>query len=119
MQVSDNGLISFDQEFAGSPQSPGSDFSEVPDDILVIAPFWSDNDIRMSGMIRYEVYEAGTSSQIDNELSDVGQFIVTETGGEFNGTWMLLAEWRDCHPFPHGEPMADPTISILPQVILQ
>ena len=112
-------MISFDQEFAEPPQSPGSDFSTVPDDTPIIAPFWSDNDIRMSGQVRYEVYEAGTLTQIDSELSEVSQFIANETKGEFNATWMLLAEWRDCHPFPHAEPTAaDPaTIPILSMVI--
>ena len=62
-----------------------------------MAPYWSDNDIRDEGDVCYEVH---------NEDSDlmrtISKFISYKSGNTFVGNWMLLAEWNDVHPYPHG-----------------
>ena len=62
-----------------------------------MAPFWSDNDIRVSGDVCYEVHDKGS-----DYLSQVNAFISNKTQTEFNGKWMLLVEWDKVHPYPHG-----------------
>ena len=57
----------------------------------------------MSGRIRYEVYDSSTSAASMNVLAEVSDVIVNRTGESFQGTWMLLVEWEDCHPSPHGQ----------------
>lgn len=69
----------------------------------VIAPFWSNNDIRRAGRIRYEVYDSRTSTASMDVLNRISDMIVNRTGESFQGTWMLLVEWENCHPSPHGQ----------------
>ena len=87
------------------PEESGTDLSAVNGlNVVAIAPFWSNNDIRMSGTIRYESYsEATGSSAVNARLDEVSEFVSNETMNSFNGTWMLLVEWRDCPPFPAGD----------------
>jgi fibulin 1/2 len=64
-----------------------------------VAPFWSDNDIRTYGSVCYEVFDQSSDSLI---IEDVSEYISDQTGSDFEGTWMLLAEWNEVHPYPHG-----------------
>ena len=57
----------------------------------------SDNDIRVSGDVCYEVHD-----QNSDYLNQVNAFISNKTQTEFNGKWMLLVEWDKVHPYPHG-----------------
>lgn len=84
-----------------SPQTAGNSFPDVINSHIV-APFWSNNDIRSSGMVRYEVHN-GSSAASRDLLSTTGEVIANTTGETFQGVWMLLVEWRDCHPHPHGQ----------------
>ena len=68
----------------------------------IVAPFWSDIDTRLKGRVHYQSYASGDSVASDDRLQIVSQFISSEMGVEFNGSWMLLATWEDVHPFPHG-----------------
>ncbi len=47
-------------------------------------------------MIRYEVHNSTSSSSF---LADVSNFIRSETGSQFTGQWMLLAEWYNVPPY--------------------
>lgn len=101
-QVSVNGVISFGGEVLASPQTSGNSF---PNDSSsrVLAPFWSNNDIRSEGTIRFEVYDRNSGDDSGSVLDSVSDAIANQTGEAFRGTWMLLAEWANCHPYPHGQ----------------
>ena len=68
----------------------------------VVAPFWADVDNRKSGEINYQVYDAMNQDAIPT-IDSVSQYISQVVKTNFCGLWMLLIEWRDVHPFPHGE----------------
>ena len=38
----------------------------------------------------------------NSTISEVSSFISQATNSSFSGVWMLVAEWRDVHPYPHG-----------------
>jgi hypothetical protein len=87
-QVSTNGILSFARPFPyHSPHLfPGTSFYN-----FLIAPFWSDNDIRRGiGEVSYWVH----SGQSDS-LTFVSTYISQQEQVKFNGTWMLAAEWRN------------------------
>ena len=71
----------------------------------VIAPYWSDNDIRREGNVSYEVFEfQNTGTYGDEVLTIVNNYIMEEYGNSTNfvGVYMILAEWNAVHPWPHG-----------------
>ena len=55
-----------------------------------MAPFWADNDLRPSGKVSYEVHNISTGY-----MSSVSRYIRQQSGLSFEGSWMLVAEWRD------------------------
>ena len=68
-----------------------------------MAPYWDDVDIRIAGNISYEVHSRRSNSLESNRLLDyVSAFVANSTGQSFQGTWMLVAEWKEVHPWPHG-----------------
>ena len=67
-----------------------------------MAPYWSDNDIRREGEVSYEIFEKGRSSYDDVLLDRVNTYLTANMMTNFSGTFMILAEWRDVHPYPHG-----------------
>ncbi len=76
-----------------------------------MAPFWSDNDIRKSGSVRYVALTEERSTAGDEIFVLVNTFIrnqLERAGQEqdellgFQGTWMLVAQWEGVHPYPHG-----------------
>ncbi len=98
-QVITNGYLSFGQSYISFipgifPQGSGTNF--------LVAPFFADIDIGVTGTIRYEVHTSTSSSGF---LADVSNFIRSETGSQFTGQWMLLAEWYNVPPFggPYDE----------------
>lgn len=72
-----------------------------------MAPFWSDNDIRLAGAVRYASISSGDG--ISNAagrmlLEEVSGYIRTQPGYEtFTGSWLLIAHWDNVHPSPHGD----------------
>lgn len=67
-----------------------------------MAPYYSDNDIRRSGEVYYDVFRRGSSTSDNIILDTVNHYIRLKTNEDFSGTFMILAEWRDVHPYPHG-----------------
>ena len=70
----------------------------------MIAPFWSDNDIRKEGTVRYVAISRGDSGKGD-EMMDLAVAYLQQNNGvgnAFRGTWMLVAQWDKVHPHPHG-----------------
>ena len=112
-KITDNGLVSLHDEFVTAPQSPGNDFSDADGmNLVVIAPYWSDNDIRMSGVVSYALFETShPDPDVSARISIVNDFVTNQTMTAFNATWLLLVEWEDCQPFPAGssDPI-DPSI---------
>ena len=105
MQVNENGAISFEQEwkFAYPERFPTN--SEQTMQGLVVAPFWSDNDIRKEGSVRYATYsvEDGTDNHAGADLlRRVNDYIQTLEAEDFHGRWLLVAHWDQVHPSPHG-----------------
>ena len=78
---------------------------------IIVAPFWSDNDIRKEGAVRYATYcrehqGCVTSPEGDKLLDEVNEFVqrfIKEGEPPFTGTWLLVAHWDHVHPSPHGE----------------
>ena len=70
----------------------------------MVAPFWSSVDNTIEGTIQYQVFDAVTD---EDALSEVSSYISQAVNSSFNGVWMLVAEWRDMHPFPHGDGILD------------
>ena len=88
-QVSTNGYFAFDQALTIHVPYlfPGSGLYSL------VAPFFTDIDIsRGVGQIRYEIHTTATSEYL---LSNVSTLINEHMGMEFNGEWLLIAEWRD------------------------
>lgn len=63
----------------------------------ILAPFWSHNDIRVSGQVCFEVHQ-----DYSIYLSNVSDYISLKTGNYFRGRWMILVEWDSVHPYPWG-----------------
>ena len=72
----------------------------------MLAPFWSDNDIRRTGSVRYASISFGTTSTGDELITRVNGFFQHQNSDakeqDFNGQWMLVAFWDSVHPYPHG-----------------
>lgn len=74
----------------------------------VVAPFWSDNDIRKEGTVRYISIAEGGSAQGDALISQTSSFLAVRRNMDkedlFIGIqiWMLVAQWDQVHPHPHG-----------------
>ena len=76
-------------------------------DALIVAPYWSDVDIRLQGRIYYRLIEPGRSTEdLDMTLlSFVNGYIAarqSDIAANFSATAMLVAQWRDVPPFPIG-----------------
>ena len=106
--MSTNGAISFGTGWLFWYPQPFPTNSFFTRNSYVVAPFWSDNDIRMNGSIRYEVHArvAGPMTRSTQLLDQVSVFIINQrnlTAGSFQGQWMLVVEWNEVHPYPHGD----------------
>ncbi len=79
--------------------------SDVTRDAYVVAPFWSSHDIRVEGQVSYDTHIFGESDSNDL-LEYVSSFIHAQNrsgvDASFKGRWMLVATWKDVHPYPHA-----------------
>ena len=102
--MSTNGVISFGSSF---PYSAPFLFPSYYSSIhfhYAIAPYWSDNDARLNGLVSYQTYSVGESSDSDNTINLVNRFIEMNTSStNFNGSFMLVVTWSEMHPYPAGE----------------
>ena len=87
LQVSSNGLFSFNRSvnFFSPVRFPNSSAYSY-----IVAPFWADHDPRPTGQISYEIHNRNT-----NLLSMVNNFIRQQTATNFEGLWLLVAEWNN------------------------
>lgn len=109
LQVNENGVISFEDPWQYSyPDRFPTDYFFTRQG-LAVAPFWSDNDIRLAGAVRYATYSS--NDEVTNEagqllLHEVNEYIRDRQGEVeeiFTGNWVLVAHWDHVHPSPHGE----------------
>ena len=86
----------------------------------MVAPYWTDNDIRREGNVSYEVFQLqATGAYGDQLLDDVSSYITEcNTSSDFAGTFMILAEWEGVHPYPHGASSASDDDPFLAQVYI-
>ena len=101
MQVASNGHISFRTAYT---HFNAELFPTTNTDIywdFVVAPFWSDVDLRISGSASWEVHTTGQSQSL---IDDVSSFINDNYDGavDFSGSWMVITYWENVHPWPHG-----------------
>ena len=83
-----NGVIYIDSD---SGECCPVAFVDLPDGTTpFIAPFWVDNDPSVRGNVSYEVHTTG--SPLLNRVSD---YISSNQGVQFRGTWMMVAFWWD------------------------
>ena len=78
----------------------------------VIAPYWSDNDIRNNGgTVSYEVFQF-EGQALDTVSEYVTEKFMRNMTTKFQGVYMILAEWNAVRPFPHGANLVNlgPTI---------
>ena len=103
-QVSENGAVSFEQEWRYFTPLRFPTNSEEIMGRLVVAPFWSDNDIRREGAVRYTTYSRGEESALgETLLTNLTTYISRlNKDSDFEGRWMLIAHWDGVHPSPHG-----------------
>ena len=101
MQVGTNGVISFSRPFYyWYPYPfPGNYYLRR---FYVVAPYWADHDIRREGEVCYETFHRGRSTTENSVLDRVSRYLRMNTMSDFSGTFMILAEWRNVHPYPHG-----------------
>ena len=97
MQISDNGIVSFDIGFSSRTTSllPGSTHTSL------IAPFWSDVDVRRHGKVFYQAHTESESGYVKRASDDVrdmmgGQFT------EFTAGWVLVVTWDKVPQSPDG-----------------
>ena len=95
-------MISFGSPFFFDRPSLFPTFNIFIRNSFVVAPFWADVDNRRAGQIRYQVLTT-TNLAANDTIEEVSRFISQEVNESFSGLWMLVAEWRDVHPYPHGD----------------
>ena len=91
-------MISFSRPFYYYYPSPFPGFFYLRR-FYVVAPYWADHDIRRDGNVSYEIFER---SQNDSLFIRVNEFLQLKTNSNFSGSFMIMAEWRGVHPYPHG-----------------
>ena len=84
----------------------------------MVAPYWTDNDIRREGNVSYEVFQLqATGPYGDYLLNYVSSYIrECNMSSDFKGSLMILAEWEEVHPYPHGSSSASDDDPFLVQV---
>ena len=112
--MSENGVVTFDKEWLFDKPEPFPTNSRTIQNRYVVAPFWSDNDIRRAGTVRYVLIEDGKSG--DELLQAANSVIQRVLQTNFRGRVMLVAQWDHVHPYPHGSPGADSRDELLNKV---
>ena len=104
IQVNENGAFSFDDtwKFSHPERFPGTRFHLRQHQ--VVSPFWSDNDIRKEGTVRYVTVESGSSGRGAEIVNEATTYVREQLNGgpDFQPTWMIVAQWDRVHPHPHG-----------------
>ncbi|CAI8033001.1 Low-density lipoprotein receptor-related protein 6, partial [Geodia barretti] len=101
--MSTNGIISFGVEF---PHFSPSYFPTVSASTYfdyAVAPYWADHDARLHGTVSWEQYSTEESTETDDIIARVNEFINTNTEEtNFAGNFVFVGNWREMHPYPAG-----------------
>ena len=108
MQVADNGFLSFGQGYLFNQPRLFPSAIDAVRNALIVAPYWSNVDIRLQGRVYYRLIEPGrTREDLDMVLLNfVSGFIAakqSDIAANFSATTMLIAQWRDVPPYPNGD----------------
>ena len=103
-QVSENGAISFEKDWKYAQPERFPTSNPNIQEIDVVAPYWSDNDIRKEGVVRYVAINKAESTEGDKILSDINQHLHKRGYQKFRSTFAIIAQWDHVHPFPHASP---------------
>ena len=100
MQISTKGVISFRDGWTFSLPEVFPTLTPRIQESFVVAPFWSDIDIRNEGNIFYKIYTGETRTGRDL-LRAVTSFVSLKqpVAANFSGSWMLVVEWSEVPPF--------------------
>lgn len=106
LQVSTNGLVSFNQAYLSWRPIP---FPFGRNRQPIIAPFWADFDFRSSfntesNRVFYHVYERQSSNISSLERAVLDAFsarISDEAGGDFRAEWLMVVTWSDAVLYPY------------------
>ena len=99
-QVGTNGIFSFSEPFYSASPTP---FPGGAPGAYIVAPYWDDVDLRRAGNLSYEVHSRRENNPESNQLlEEVSGFVEDSIRQSFQGSWMLVAEWKEVHPWPHG-----------------
>ncbi len=105
--MNENGVISFKKPWAFSvPENfPTSNVNNRNN--FAVAVFWSDNDIRRDGAVRYVTYSVNDEdnaqgASLMNSMNEFVQQNLGEGAEPFLGQWLLAVHWDHVHPSPHG-----------------
>ncbi len=106
--MNENGAVSFNAPWKFSHPKRFPTQYDPTRTAYVAAPFWSDNDIRKEGAVRYAVIEKGSSGTGNNYLKKVQEFVRAKLNQDddpdgFKAEWMVVAQWDKVHAFPHGQ----------------
>ena len=63
----------------------------IPETTSIVAPYAADIDPMLSGTVEYTEFTRSSSYQ----MRRVSNFIENQTGDNFDGTYMMVAEWRN------------------------
>ncbi len=90
--------------FSDPPQNTTDEFEAISGrGLVILSPYWSNNDIRINGNVEYAVYDASSPNPATaQKITGIAQSITNVTESTFNADWMLLVEWRNVRPFPAG-----------------
>ena len=104
-QVNENGVFSFEDPYKFSHPNPYPTGSPATRVKHVLSPFWSDNDIRREGTVRYVTFERSFPMDGSQIMDEAAAYVNTQLVNDdqvFHPTWMIVAQWDRVHPYPHG-----------------
>ena len=81
--------------FSAPPDLSGEGF------YTIVAPYAANIDTRTQGSVKYTDFD--TFSSNDYEMVRISQFIRNETGVDFYGTKMIVAEWNDVQRYQYSD----------------
>ncbi len=99
-QVSENGAVIFGTRLMNPPQTVGPSLLPMDaEESLLVSPFWTDYNYASGGTVRFETYDNTNPGRVER-IRLVSEFIMNRTRDleDFDASWMILVEWRDCVP---------------------
>ena len=95
-QISSNGLISLGRSYISpKPQT-------FPISNKVIAPYWTDIDLRQQGQINYTLVTTQSNDTIES-IALVNNFLASNISVSFSAGWILVAQWIDVCPYRNSD----------------